>query len=421
MSKTARIAKFEVNNMMAVRFAEVEFDESGGLVVIGGPNGSGKSSLIEALQFALGGKKAIDKDPLRYGADKGFVNVTLSGVDFQIRRTINEKGGETLTVKRDGKRVDSPQTVLNEFMGAIGIDPSAIFKMDDSTIANTLRNAMGLNLSDLDEKENELYAHRTQANRAVKHSQKAVEDAPTFHGVPDKPISFTQLLAELDNAEEQNNRLERVSREQGENAERRQEIPGEIAELERQIETLRNEQAELNSRAAELREIVENTEEINIEEIRSRMSQVEETNEKIAANDHFKFLQGELEKDQEYARKLDTEIKAVRQEKIDRIKAVEFPLQGVTFDHEGKLILDGKPWKAWSDGERLLASFEIAAAMSPNLRAVVMRQGAWLDDESRKVVADIASERDYLVLMEIVGDSNEVALYMDDGQVKDRR
>jgi len=52
---------------------------------------------------------------------------------------------------------------------------------------------------------------------------------------------------------------------------------------------------------------------------------------------------------------------------------------------------------------------------------VVMRQGAWLDDESRKVVADIASERDYLVLMEIVGDSNEVALYMDDGQVKDRR
>jgi len=69
-SDVSKIISIEVNNLMAIRFAEVDFDEAGGLFVVGGLNGSGKSSLLQAAQFAFGGKKAIDKDPLRYGAEK---------------------------------------------------------------------------------------------------------------------------------------------------------------------------------------------------------------------------------------------------------------------------------------------------------------------------------------------------------------
>ena len=57
----SKLVKFEVRNMMKIAFAEIEFNEDGEVVTIGGQNGAGKSCLLQALQFAFGGKKAVEQ------------------------------------------------------------------------------------------------------------------------------------------------------------------------------------------------------------------------------------------------------------------------------------------------------------------------------------------------------------------------
>jgi DNA repair exonuclease SbcCD ATPase subunit len=423
MANTAsKIVKFEVNNMMAVRFAEVEFDEAGGLVVVGGENGSGKSSLIMALQFVFGGKKAIDKDPLRYGAEKGFVNVELGGRPFTIRRTINDKGGETLTVKGpDGKAIKSPQRVLNELMGAVGIDPSIIWSASDAEISKKLRDAMGIDLTKLDAKEKDAFERRSLANRTLKHSTVAVEGAETFDDVPQEKTSMSALLKEFKEGEAQNKARGKHLAAIDANTQRRSEIDKEVDKKEKEIAALKEEREELIVRDEELEGILNDTVDIDLNEIGVRMGTVEAVNNKIDANLKAAGLKEELENDKARVEELNKEVEAIRQEKLEVIAAAEFPLEGVEFDHNGQMTMDGKPWHAWSDGERLLASFEISAAMAPNLKAVVMRQGSLFDDEAKKVIAEIAQERGYLVLMEVVGDSDEVSIYMVDGQMTDRR
>ena len=199
------------------------------------------------------------------------------------------------------------------------------------------------------------------------------------------------------------------------------DVNEEIADLIDRLEDLKEQKLNLEKDKAALDEKIKGFEAQDVDGIRKNMEEIEDINERVEANRRRARLIKQHEDDLAAATALDVKVEDVRKEKRARIAAAEFPLEGVEFDLDGKLILDGKPWHAWSDGERLLAAFEIAAAMSPNLKAVVMRQGSWLDNDSRKVIADIAKQKDYLVLMEIVGDSDEVQIYMNNGQVEDRR
>lgn len=102
--------KLILKNFKKYRYAEVEFQD--GLTGIVGPNGAGKSTIVEAIAWALYGKKAstIKKDQLKnVNADESdTVEVQLSmgimrGQDLTIRRSMKGKSRKTdATLFRDG-------------------------------------------------------------------------------------------------------------------------------------------------------------------------------------------------------------------------------------------------------------------------------------------------------------------------------
>ncbi len=69
--------------------------------------------------------------------------------------------------------------------------------------------------------------------------------------------------------------------------------------------------------------------------------------------------------------------------------------------------------------EQLRASVAIAAAMSPELRVIRIRDGSLLDDGGMKLLAAFAEERDFQIWIERVAGDGKVGFVLEDGHLKD--
>jgi hypothetical protein len=104
-------------------------------------------------------------------------------------------------------------------------------------------------------------------------------------------------------------------------------------------------------------------------------------------------------------------------EKREAIAAAKFPVDGISFG-DNEVLLNGVPFVQASDAERLCCSIALAMAMNPKLRIIRVRDGSLLDDDSMKLLARMAEEKDYQVWIERVDGSGRVGVVIEDGRVK---
>ncbi len=89
------IHRVEIDNFALVEHTGVSF--GAGLTVLSGETGAGKSIVVDALEFAIGGRS--DRSMLRTGADEAVVSILFSGQD-------SEQDGELIVTRglRDNNR-----------------------------------------------------------------------------------------------------------------------------------------------------------------------------------------------------------------------------------------------------------------------------------------------------------------------------
>ena len=61
----------------------------------------------------------------------------------------------------------------------------------------------------------------------------------------------------------------------------------------------------------------------------------------------------------------------------------------------------------------------MALALKPDLRVLLIRDGSLLDEDSLRMVAEMADRADAQVWVERVGDADEGAIIIEDGQVRE--
>lgn len=391
------------------RITAVRIDADGKNVIIGGRNAQGKSSVLDAVEMALGGKKTIPTRPIKDGEDEA--RVVLEMDDLMITRTFTAKGSYLKVTTNDGASYPSAQAMLDSMIGKLALDPHRFANMKTDDQAAMLREMLGLDTAAIDKKRDDAYTKRTDVNREIKTVQAKMVDMPVHDDAPDSPLVVQDLMDDLDRANSHNDTIAKMDDHINGLRLSRDSIVDQIAALNKSLDDIN---VNINESSTE-REAMKGT--MDTVEIIAQIRNAERTNEMIRENEAHRFASETLNDLKSESDQLTDEIVACDQEKREILSNADYPIDGLGISDDGVVMYQGVPFDQASAAERLRVSAAIGLALNPKMGVLLIRDGSLLDPDSMRAILEYAEERGAQVLMERVGDADEGAVIIEDGEV----
>lgn len=405
-AKPLKIVELKVQNIKRVRAVHLT-PNGASTVIVGGKNAAGKSSVLDAIMMAFGGARAIPSDPVRHGAKRGSIVADLG--ELVVERVISSDGQTQLTVRdADGNRKSSPQRLLDELCARIAFDPLAFLELEPAKQNEQLRQLLGLDFSALDAERQRSYDRRTDINRDAKSARASSESIVVPPNTPGSPVVVTELLAQLEAANEQASKVRQ-------HREALTKVEGEVADLERELKRI---EAALMQKRMIAKQLARESPAPapDTAAISKQIAEAETTNRHVHMRGQRDALEAKANKLDDEARKLTERIEAIDAEKARLIGACAFPVPGLTLGDSGPM-LDGVPLDQASQAQKLRVSVALGIAMNPRLKVLLVRDASLLDDTSLALVAEMAEAAGAQVWLERVGDGDPTAVVIADGQV----
>lgn len=407
MTEPVKINELLIENVKRVK--AVQFEPSAdGLTIIGGRNGQGKTSVLDAIAWALGGNNYKPSVPERDGA---LVPPNLH-IELSNGLIVERKGKNSTLKVTDPNGNKSGQQLLNEFVSTLALDLPKFINGSDKDKADSLLKILGIGdvLAQLDTKENQLYAQRTEVGRIADRKKKAADEMPMYPNVPKEPVSATELIKEQ----------QEILARNGENEQKRQNAAryermlaeAQIAFDEAKAALQKAEQDCLTARKS-----AEDLHDESTAELEKNLAEIEALNIKIRANSTKEAAEVEANNLQQEYDGLTEQIESVREERNKLLDSAELPLPGLSVK-DGKLIYNNMPWDGMSGSDQLKVATAIVRKLNPQCGFVLMDKleqmdletlqefGAWLKQEGLQVIATRVS----------IGD--ECSIIIEDGMVK---
>lgn len=407
MTEPVKINELLIENVKRVK--AVQFEPSAdGLTIIGGRNGQGKTSVLDAIAWALGGNNYKPSVPERDGA------LVPPNLHLELSNgLIVERKGKNSTLKvTDPNGNKSGQQLLNEFVSTLALDLPKFINGSDKDKADSLLKILGIGdvLAQLDTKENQLYAQRTEVGRIADRKKKAADEMPMYPNVPKEPVSATELIKQQ----------QEILARNGENEQKRQNAAhyermlaeAQIAFDEAKAALQKAEQDCLTARKS-----AEDLHDESTAELEKNLAEIEALNIKIRANSTKEAAEVEANNLQQEYDGLTEQIESVRKERNKLLDSAELPLPGLSVK-DGKLIYNNMPWDGMSGSDQLKVATAIVRKLNPQCGFVLMDKleqmdletlqefGAWLKQEGLQVIATRVSTGD------------ECSIIIEDGMVK---
>ncbi len=408
-----RIVRLNVDHIKRIEAVDITPDPDANLVVLQGENTAGKSSILDAIFYALAGSRDIPEQVINDQSDTGTITVDLDNGLRVIRSFVRGLNSRLLVREIDpnGAIRRSPQHLLNSLIGDLSFDPLAFDRAKPKERVETLIRALGVEeeAHDIEMERKEAYEQRTYVNRKVKEARAKLAGLMPHKDAPNEPIKVSEMYDELRAAENENE----------ENASKRRAarvLAEEIASKRNQIERLQEELNGLLATNEQLAEEIDNLVDIDTTDIRAAIENAESLNKKAADNKEYLTLVADKNEAEKESEELTEYLATLEDKKKALIEDADFSVDNVTFDDEG-VRLNGLPWEVASQAERVRTSVAIGMTLNPDLRIMLIREGALLDDTSLRVINDLAAEVDYQVWIETVREGAFPAIVIEDGRV----
>lgn len=415
------------------RLKAVSITPEGDIVNITGENGAGKSSVLDSIWAALGGAAALPKVPVRVGAEEAKITVDLG--TYKVTRKFKDKGeGEfttSLVIENpDGSRPKSPQTLLDEIVGKMTMDPEAFIRLSPKAQFDALKVLVpGLDLDDIKAKNDADYERRTAENRKAKEARSAAALVGAKDGKRIQRIDTAEMMAKLASASEVNKGIEDRKARRAAATKQVETYLDMIAKNKDEIVALQNRiaalQADINSYTKEatslekkLQEAPPLPEPVDTAELTRAISEANAANAEAEKQERRDAALAEAEKHEAAAKTLTDAMEAREEHKRAAIAAAKFPVEGLSLGEE-EVLIDGLPFDQAHTSKKIRTSMAIAMAANPEVRVIRIVNGSMLDSKSMKIVADMAREGDFQVWVETVSDGNGSGIIIEDGHIKE--
>ncbi|MEE1473478.1 AAA family ATPase [Dialister invisus] len=407
MTEPVKINELLIENVKRVK--AVQFEPSAdGLTIIGGRNGQGKTSVLDAIAWALGGNNYKPSIPERDGA---LVPPNLH-IELSNGLIVERKGKNSTLKVTDPNGNKSGQQLLNEFVSTLALDLPKFINGSDKDKADSLLKILGIGdvLAQLDTKENQLYAQRTEVGRIADRKKKAADEMPMYPNVPKEPVSATELIKQQ----------QEILARNGENERKRQDAAryeqilanAQIAFDEAKAALQKAEQDCLTARKS-----AEDLHDESTAELEKNLAEIEALNIKIRANSTKEAAEVEANNLQQEYDGLTEQIESVREERNKLLDSAELPLPGLSVK-DGKLIYNNMPWDGMSGSDQLKVATAIVRKLNPQCGFVLMDKLEQMDLETLQEFGVWLKQEGLQVIATRVSTGDECSIIIEDGMVK---
>jgi ABC-type dipeptide/oligopeptide/nickel transport system ATPase component len=425
-----RILRLEIEDTLNIK--AVSIDACGQRIIrLTGKNGAGKSNAINAMFYALAGKKGHAPEPIRKGAKRALVRVTLGDTEVELTAILRiTASGPTLDIESpEGARFRKPQEMMDAIIGQLTFDPHAFERMTPKQRLETLKALVKLDVDPdaLDLASERDRTMRAEWNRRIASFKERVKTvAESIDETMDVSlVDVSELAATMARAADHNDARRRI-------VVQREDAGREIENARNGAATKRADARALLEEADSLDRYADSAEKalvsaaplpdhIDVTAVQKQIADALSSNavveQQLRMRQQMVEAKRELDAASVMSDNLTAAIKNRDQEKADAMTRAKMPIEGLGFGN-GDVTYNGLPFEQSSTGQRLRIAVSIGMAINPKLRVLCIRDAALLDEDSMKVIEDLAEEHDFQVWLEVTQSKpGKVGLHFEDGAI----
>jgi len=409
-----RIIGLKSENIKNIRAINIK--PSSGINKVSGANAAGKTSLFDSIRIAIESSRDIDAKPIRHGESKAKVELDLG--DMIITRTITEKGNTVVIKDKDGEKMASPQDLLNSLYNKISFDLMKFMTMDGKKQYSLLKEVLGIGdtIEKMEAEHKALYEDRAAWNKQAKIAQGKCAGLEADDMIGFEKVELSELVEELE-ALTNDNLILGNKRSCIETYHLNRNIKlEEIKNLEARMQAVKQEVSDLEKDCIALEEELGDAEPVDLQPTKDKMGRIEETNKVVDANIKYRETRAEVTAALDKSEEIDEKMKEIQAGIKSTIEGLEMPIAGLSMQ-DGDVLFNEVPVGQISSSEKLRVSMAIAIALNPKLKVILIKDASLLDDDAMAEVEKMAEEKDFQVWIELVDETGDVGIYIEDGLV----
>lgn len=432
-----RILELHAENVKRIQV--IDITPGKGVVEIAGENGSGKSSTLDSLLWLIGGKGAIQWQPIRVGEERAVIKAKLgddAGLRFIVTRRFTateDDAKEPYTTSvvveaADGSRPRGPQELLDSLYSGMAFDPLQFQRIPPKERIAILKALVpGVDFDALQKRRDALYDERTEVNRLARILRAQAGEEPN-QDEPDVKVNEETIVSLLAAAAEEAAQVEKLKAY-------RQNVRDGVVRLKESAVRKRLEADELRRKADTLAQSADEDERDaerqtqtadrwppipdppDTDSIKADLAAAQAHNRRVQAVLDYRERSRTAANKEAEGQELTEQIKGIDETVRAAVANANLPVRGLTLG-ELDVYLGGVPFGQASDAQQLRASLAIGIAMNPKLRVLRVRDGSLLDDKAMEILNEVALAEDFQVWTERVHAYSKSAIILEDGKVR---
>ena len=406
-----KINSLQLENVKRIKAVKLEPTENG-LTIIGGKNNQGKTSVLDSIAYALGGADFKPSNTRREGSMVDpYLRVTLSN------GIIAERKGKSSTLKvTDPSGNKAGQALLDSFISTFALDLPKFMNSSDKEKAKVLLQIIGVGdrLAEFDLEEDRLANERLTIGRIAKEKRGHAEQMVQWDGVPEEPVSATDLIQQQQEILARNGQRQQWINEYHKIMDEHARIRQDIENAEKHLRDLKAKEQEITQKEIAAQKSPAELQMESTEELQRNLEEIESINAKV--RDNLEKAKAQMEAD-EYAKKyseLNEQIEVVRNRRMRLLDDVKMPLDGLSVDH-GVLIFNGQPWDNMSGSDQLKVATAIVRKLKPECGFVLMDKLEQMDLDTLKEFGSWLEKENLQAIATRVSTGDECTVYIEDG------